>query len=323
MTQFKSKTILLGLLDNENGRVNDIVIWLVGNYETNEVTFFLDENMDRDYTNDGLPIVLKGGKSGYKAVMIPPDGRRARELWVSVPEKPEIEDFQGAHAKGLKAKIRRQFSAGLHVRLGSGDLSYRFLNTEYGFPTWYNVKSSEKSIGASFSFHTRHLRFGLNATYQNQFFYTSTQRIQTDVPKERILSDGTVQIIESVITNRNRDLNPTSRFQFGSEIGYRIHLNPFMELQPVGGAGIITYQPGYYIPDQRFEGDRYSLTTSPYLEGGIRAEFVTGYFKALVVGFHIQKLWWQPDGYFETFPHENLEVKYVSWRIHFGYRMGL
>ncbi|MBX2870781.1 MAG: hypothetical protein KTR30_01740 [Saprospiraceae bacterium] len=323
LSENKGSMVLLGLLDNGKDGMNSIVIWVAANYFNKEVTFFVDPNMDRNYYNDGPAIILKPGQRKQKIKVMPNgDEALARELFLQVPrDRAKLLGYGDTRLK--KRKINNQLAIGIHAGFGSGSLEYDYDNLDTGFPTWYNVNVTEKNVGLNLTYNFSKFILGINATYQNTFFYTSYLNVRVDNPELRIdPNSGREILIDNVDIDRNKDIHAKNRLQWGLMAGYRFHLGN-MEVQPLVIAGMTTYLPGRYTPDFSFEEQVFNYGSNPFLEGGIRAEFATGNGGAFFLGVHANHTWWEPEGYFESLNQKNLNIRFMVWKGVLGYRMAI
>lgn len=315
--------VLLGLLDRGKDGANSLVIWVAADYFSREVTFYIDRDMDRNYFNDGPAVTLKAGQRKQR-VIIKPYGENSlsRELFLSVP-RDQARKMIGGVDEQKKQKITNQFAIGGHAGFGSGSLTYEYDNLDTGFPAWYTVNMTEKDFGVNLSYNFSKFKVGLDATYQNIFYYTSYLNIRIDNPEIRIdPNTGRSTIVENVAVNRNKDIHAKNRIQWGLSVAYRIHIGS-VEIQPTILGGITTYLPDTYTPDFSFEEKAYAYSNGAFLEGGLRAEFATGNGGAFFLGIHANKTWWQPEGYFESLNHENLKTEFLIWKGLLGYRVAI
>ena len=321
LSEFQTVHVLLGLLTEEKMDSNAIVIWLAGDYYSSEVTFFTDPLMDRNYRNDGAPVVLKEGQSPVQ-VMVYPFGNQTNghELLLQVPRRPKLKGFSPYGDR--KIKIGYQFALGFHASFGSGSLTYQFDNLERGFPTWYSVNFSQKSLGLSMSYSLPRFRLGLSATLQNHFYYTSYLNIRFDNPTIKINPITGERIrVDNVLIERNQDVHSKNQVQWAIFGAYRMHLSETLELQPFLSAGKTTFLSGEYIADRRVEDQTYKLPSSSFAEAGIQAEVTTGLHKAFFIGIFYNKVWWEPEEFYQSIEHENLGTSYYVWKGRLGYRI--
>ncbi|MEL6988902.1 MAG: hypothetical protein AAGK97_13905, partial [Bacteroidota bacterium] len=136
LARVNSVHVLMGVL--ADGVEKKLLIWLVGDQGTHVVTFFVDTNMDRNFTNDGDPKPILAGDPPTE-ISIYPNGKDAlpRKIGIKVP-KPGIDGkSKRILFRGRRVKMNYNFAIGFHVGVGAGRLTYDFDNLDTGFPTWY------------------------------------------------------------------------------------------------------------------------------------------------------------------------------------------
>lgn len=315
MTGIQDTSLLIGFLNNAAERTSHLVVLVVGNYESNAVTFFVDTNFDHNYRNDEAPFVLIGGASP-KTVFLQPDGEAPLKLKLRVPKRlnpvdqklKELED----NAKKYKKKINNSLSVSIGVGIGAGKLTYDYDNVASGYPTWYNVRFSDKTVSAIVSYDFPKFRIGINAAYLSSFYYTSYYNVRTGEP---------MGIRTGVLTERNIDDHSLGKLNLGVTLAYKLHLNRASSLNP-----FITYGKNIYLSDSYFSDNRpnkeisYQLSPDNFMEYGLQWEFTVGNQRALFVDFVKNQLWWQPDNFLEGIELENLNIKHGTWKIVLGYK---
>ncbi len=323
MDGFNDATIVMGVIDKHLGSEAGLVIWLAGNYESNKVTFFIDENGDRNFLNDKKPMVVKGGRNP-KSVEVYPYGKNnaSRQLFVAVPRKAVTKKKRIKRLEKSKAKMYKNFSVGLIVQLGTAKLHHDYIKDKDDFLAWYDVNISEKQIGLSANYNFRNFRLGGIGTYQNIFQYTSYFKDRFAEPE--VINQGGSRIFrENVAENPNRDIHSQHRFRMGLNAAYRFHLGRFSEFQPTIEAGTIYHGNGKYIANKHVKPQlTYDQVFSSFLSYGGRFEFATGRYRSLALGVMFGKVIWEPEGYYESFEGTELQKSYNNWSIDIGYHYG-
>lgn len=317
---YDNMTVLIGWIKANGQSEESLIIWLADNYETNEVTFYLDKKLSRDFEKDAEVLKISSNDKPVQ-VIIDSDKSNAQsqELWLSVPEKI----VETVKVKKNKSKIQNQFSAGFQAGVGFGGLSYIYDNLDKGFPTWYSINYTEKNLGLSLSYNTSHLRFTLNGSYQNVYYYTSYLNVQFDEPETKFVpSIGRYKTIDNVQVDSNHDRHPNHHFQYSATIAARLFLLKGVEIQPLITVGQTVYSPGIYEGDRYEESHQFELTPNTFFETGMRFEFLSGTQKSIFIDVLYNRSQWKPKGFFESVPHENLDVDNATWKIVFGYRFG-
>lgn len=320
---FRDSTVLLSIIKGGRGKSDALILWLAGDYYTNRVTFFIDKNHDRNFLNDGEPLVLNSKDKPFRVVVdLPNSNAVPPELWLSVPEKVDPKIAFLKRLKNRKAKIKNQWAISAYAGFGAGTLNYEFHNLERGFPTWYNVNVTEKQVGLAVSYDMHRFRFGVSATFQNLFFYTSYLNIRFDEP-EVVINNGIRTTIENVLVERNQDVHATNRVQWSLMAAMRLFFGEFIELQPMISGGITSHFSSGYVKDRQYRDEKFAYKSSPFIELGLQMEFTTSPYKAFFVGIAANHLWWDPEGFFDTYQYENLQTRFLIWKGVLGYRIAI
>ncbi len=267
LSAFDHTVVLVGLFGDPQDP--NIIIWLGGNYHYKNITFFLDYDQDRDFTNDEPPLKVKEGTQPINVVLETERGEQ--DLWLSVPKA-------NTGLKKEKRRILNKFTLGVTAGAGSGELTY----TDSNLATYhdYYVNISEKHFGANVSYYSRYLIVGINASYQNHHFYASYD----------LEPGGTT----ATSINVNRDLHSPNKLQLGLLTAARIPLSRFIEFQPSIKIGSAHYTNPEYKKN-KFKDEAYALNSSRFIEFGARVEFTVGIENAFFVEFVKNKQDWAPE----------------------------
>jgi len=319
LTGFNDTMILLAAIDKQESE-NDLIIWLAGNYKTNKVTFFIDRTLDRNFNNDGKPIIIKSNQGNVR-VEFKPRGKKLRSsVFLAVPKKSELSPaMQEIRLTKRRERILDQFSLELMAGVGVGKLNYNFNNTQTGFPFWYDVKFSAKNLGMMFNYDTNSLRIGLGLQYFNLFYFTSYANRQYAALN---IDYSAQELLRSVETIRNQEIQPTNLLQYSLMLAYKIRVSEMTSLQPNIVSGFTHYLPSKFYPNRTETQNEFKFANKIFVELGIRAEFVVGKDKAVFLGFAVNGFDWTPNGFVESLPQENYESSLGIVRGTFGYRVG-
>lgn len=322
---YQDVTVLMTVLPKEGKRKELLIIWLVGNYRSNKAYFMIDTNLDGDFRNDGKPMVVRGGQKSNRIELKPKnkDGE-IEELLIEMPRHPDFVKQKIKQLKGVKAKMGHKIVVGFHAGFGVGNMKYDYDNLTTGFPTWYSVNMSEKNIGLSTGYTHPYFRVDVDVSYQNVYYYTSYLNIQRDEPELRLNPNtGRYITVQNVDTRRNLDTHDRHRFQLGLTGAARIQLGTYSELQPYVSLGRMFFSSGEYKLRESAMTSVYSHKPAAYTELGMRFEFTVGIYRSFFIETGWGNLNWRPENFFESVPHENLNVKYGTWKMTLGYRIGL
>ena len=325
LENYKNVVTLLALFQDDVNHKEYLVLWLAGNYNSNKVTFFIDRNMDGDFRNDKKPIVIQAGQDPKKIELTPKEkNAQPFVLWINVPWQPDLVELKLNKLKGVRAKIEYNFTGGILAGFSVGSIEYNYDNLVTGFPTWYSVNMVETSIGASLGYTIPKFRFEILGIYQAINYYTSYLNIRVDEPEFKLdPSTGKEILINNVDIRRNLDTHPKSRMQIAATVAYRLHIGSYTEIQPYISGGNLFFLPSGYTVLRQREMETFNHKSAPFLETGLRVEFTTGMYRAFFIETGISKTWWKPDGFFESVPHEQLETKFINWKMSLGYRMAI
>lgn len=320
MENHKDTVVLLAAIDKKENE-NDLIIWLAGDYNSNNVTFYIDRTLDRNFNNDGKPLVINSRDKPIKVVYKPLQKKNRKEVYLAVKHK-DGEDYESKLlSRKWKESIANQFSLEILAGIGVGKIAYDYLHTGTGFPAWYDVNLSVKNLGLSASYDFDNLRIGLGMNYFNMFYYTSYTRVRFDVPIIQFTSQGP-RDIENVQIDRNLDVHSEDVFQFYAQVGYKFKMGKFSNLIPYAQYGLTNFGLGEYIPNRTEPENAYPLNGNTFTEFGLRAEFTVGKKRAVFLGVAFNNVNWNPEGFIESLPQEDFDSSFRTTRGVFGYRLG-
>ena len=325
LSNFQSTTTLMTVAKDPKSEDLELIIWLAGDYNTLDVTFFIDTYSSRDFS-DAKQIKLKAGGKAKTAYIYPfgTDAREATEMLVRVPKLPgtDLEEF--IKQRKYKKRIRSNFAIGAFAGFGSGKIHHDYTSTLTNFPGWYDVVLSEKLVGISISKYFQRFKIEAKGTYQNIFQYTSYFKLRYGEPEITFSSTGVRNVNENLRVETNQDRHTKHRFKAGLQIAPRFNLSPLMEIQPTIGAGYIFFRDEPYFAN-KFEGHIRSFEQEPtqFLEFGVNVEMTIGNEQSLSIGFFYNLIDWEPVGYFDTIEGVNLNNYYRGYNMSVAYTFGL
>lgn len=292
LSAFDHTVVLVGLYGDVDNPT--IIIWLGGNYNYRNITFFLDVDQDRNFTNDNPPLKVKEGSDPINIVISNELGEQ--NLWLSVPKVNVV-------TKKTKRKIYDQLAIGITAGAGSGSLTYDDPNPSTFHN--YHVNISEKHFGLSLSYYSKYFILGLNASYQNHHFYASYDPEPGEIATTSI--------------NVNRDLHSPNKSQLGLLTAIRLPLSSFIEFQPTFKLGMANYfNPEY--KKNKFSDEAFALGTSMFYEFGVRMEFTVGVENAFFVEIAKNYQDWEPEVFSDS---ETFESAMKITKFAVGYNIGL
>ncbi len=312
LSRFDHVVVLIGVSGKDE---SSLVLWLAGNYNYSNITFFLDYDQDRDFTNDRPPLRMKAGDEPREIRLTPKGGDRL--LWLAVPE------VQVKRIEKYKIRIADQFAIALTAGVGSGKISYQYDDLIIGYPTRYFVKITEKNLGAALSYNAKNFLFGAKGSIQNHYYFTSHLDVQLGEPFRRFDASGIWVLDDNTDNFVNIDEHSTNRFQWSVFGAYRFQVSRTIDIQPIIRYGKTHYFNPEYARFRDQEDHVYPLLVRPFYEIGVRSEFTTGISRGVYFEIARNDYQWEPEGFLHDTPHENFESTSVIWKLNFGYKFAL
>ncbi len=318
LSSFEEVTVLIGLTGEE--LENPIVIlWLAGDYKKRRITFFIDRDQDRDFTNDRGPIRLVAGDEP-RLITMEINGSE-ESLWITPPE-PQI-----SREKKPKERIGSGFNLAFAAGIGTGEMEYSYDDLTIGYPSWYSVPITEKAISATATYTFKRFNFGVNIALQNHFYYTSQLNIKRGEPERRIIFDqfgrSTAATFDNIEIRQNYDKHSPNRVQYSAMLMYSIPIGKTFSLQPMARFGMTSYLNAEYNASINDDGEVYPLKSTTFYELGIRGEFAVGLQKAVFIELARNSHEWEPEGFLNGTDHENYTSSFVVGKYMVGYRFSL
>lgn len=295
LSSFDHTVVLIGLYGNPDDP--NIIIWLAGNYDYNRITFHLDFDQDRNFTDDSRVVRMGRGEEPKEVTITTKNGPQT--LFLSAPKNRVKSTVNN------KKKVINRPVFGFQAGIGSGDLTYGYINNTTGEDVDYYVNVSEKSFGVNGSYYFARAIVGASALFQNHYHYASYT-----------LLDG------QQTSNVNTDLHSPNKVQFGLYAAYRQRIGQFAEIQPLVRYGVAQYtNPEYKI--DRYSDVAYDLEASKFLEYGFRIEFTAGIENLFFIEILRNKQDWQPlDMPGTDTPTFESRVKITKFNVGFSMPMG-
>ena len=272
------------------------VFMILGNTTTEYPLFFVDFNLDRDFTNDGDPLVFpktepfkslefqqryEGNIYKYRLDLLnpldrlelspekiaapPPRAVRINPNRKNVPiaQLPVGRDERRSlYAEAaMRSRASARISTQFQVVMGFGRLSYAYFDPATRFPTEYEVNFNSKGFGTTIQYRLKNLRAGLYLRYENLFFWSSNKYTRLGEPYTlcTTLGGGRQQCteIENVRRDINLDILPKNRSSIGLNLAYQFRLSRMSYLSPFANVYAQRYSNGYIA-------NRYYRQTSTY-----------------------------------------------------------
>ncbi|MEP5611988.1 MAG: hypothetical protein ABJP45_07045 [Cyclobacteriaceae bacterium] len=312
LRDFNDVVVLVGLF----GEVETptMIVMLAGNYDSRRVTFFTDQNQDRDFTNDAVPSRVIKGTDSSNIILYTEAGEQ--NLTLSLPEATLKKETK------LKTRIEEGFSIALTGGVGSGNIRYSYDDLTIGFPTNYKVRVTEKMFRAALAYDVKRFQFGVSTSFQNFFFYTSKLSVKKG-ERERITTpNGNVVVIENVDEHINEDRHGPNKLQFAIFTAYKFYVGKIADIQPIVAFGLTSYLNPEYTHRVN-QNEVYALGASPFYEVGIRSEFAIGIERSFFIEVVRNSTVWEPENFLPDVERENFDSGILVTKINFGVRFAL
>ncbi len=312
LSSFDHVVVLVGLVGND---ASNMVLWLAGNYNYRNITFFLDYDQDRNFVNDEGPVRIKAGADPVEVMLA--QNNQNRKLLLTVPE------VEVRRIEKYKVRIANRFAVGLSMGVGTGDINYQYDDLVIGYPTSYFVKITEKNLTATLSYDTRLFNVGVSASFQNHYYFTTHLDVVKGEPFYRRLIDFIWLYDDNTDHHVNLDEHSNNRVQLGVFGSLKLKISRAIDIHTTFRTGLTSYFNPTYNRFVHQEDQIYPLRTSPFYEVGVRVEFTTGIERAVFVEFARNEQKWEPEGFLADTPHENFESSSVMAKLNVGYRFTL
>ncbi len=311
LSSFDHVVVLVGLSGSDN---SSMIVWLAGNYNYRNITFFLDYDQDRNFVNDREPVKIKAGADPVEVILT--QNNQSKKLLLTVPkiEVKRIEKY--------KVRIANRFAVGFSMGVGTGETNYRYDDLVIGYPTSYFVKITEKNLTASLSYDIKNFNLGVSASFQNHYYFTSHLDVVKGEPYRRLIDFLTIYD-DNTDHHVNLDEHSNNRLQLGVFGTLKLKVSRSIDIHTTFHTGLTSYFNPEYNRFVHRENHIYPLRRSPFYEIGVKAEFTTGIAKAWFVEIARNDQKWEPEGFLHDTPHENFESSSVIMKLNVGYRMGL
>ncbi len=272
------------------------ILMILGNTKTEYPLFFVDFNLDRDFTNDGDPLVFpqeeevktlhfqqryQGHVYEYRLDLLHPQRQISlspAKIAAPPTKTPHInpnrknvpisrlpvtrDERRRLYAEAaMRSRASARITTQVHVIMGFGRLSYAYFNPATRFPTEYQVNFNSKGLGATLQYRLKNLRVGLHMRYENLFYWSSDKYTRLGDPYLfcTAIGGGGQQCVE--ISNTRRDINmdilPKNRTSLGLNLAYQFRLSRMSYLSPFAHLYAQRYSNEYIA-------DRYYPQTNAY-----------------------------------------------------------
>ncbi len=315
-----------------------VVFMVVGNTQTDFPLFFVDANLDRNFRNDGEPIVFpiekkqaelqfeqrfEGRIYTYQLNLLNPLGQRELAAGQSETSQPRPTSIgqnsntpisqlpigqderrriysEAAESSRAYDRISLQFS----VLMGFGKLSYNYFDPATRFPTKYGVDFNTKGVGFVAQYRIKNLKIGGYTRYENLFYWSSDKYTRLGDPYQSCYAGPNNQLVCNEVDNVRRDINrdilPRNRFSYGLNLAYTFRLSRMLYLEPYVNLYAQQYTDKTYIADRSYrEETAYLMNTQFGQEVGVMMVADFSARASVIFSAALTSNGFRPSGFFD------------------------
>ncbi|MEZ4883264.1 MAG: hypothetical protein R3E32_00915 [Chitinophagales bacterium] len=342
----KDTTYAAAYVTNGEAKDGSLILMIVGNSSTNHPTFFIDSNLDHDFS-DEKPIVFANENKKSKAVSIrdrfdkekkydfmllnPAYQEEIKVVSQEVPKDEEeliaadlLEELPQNIKKNnlfnIKKFNNKSFYMSLNGFIGTGKLRYQYETPidYYPFVT-YELNYIPKGFALELGYIYKNIQLNFVGTYENMFYYTST----LDESYTPFIDAQGVTVFPGK-TLTNIDLLSKNKYSYGLDIGYNINMGEKFALYPFLQYTQYDFEENYYNADIRKEDHFYALNQRYAVGGGITMKMMISPRSLITYRVVYQYINFDPTGFFPASSEvENFELEMEQVLIGIGYSLKL
>ena len=323
--------------DNEE----TLLVMLIGNYFAGYPSYFIDYNLDGDYSNDGAPFIFVHSKNGrskkqqsfelekngkkFSFILLNHNSHEKKSLEgyqayspaVSTEEasvSPEMKklDIRDLHRKGLYA--------GIDIYTGGGKIEYNHNNGATEYTTFYDVDYNPIGIALSLSYVLKNFQLGVNFSHESINYYSSQKKVELGEPIQ-VCVGSTCTLRDNSQLIVNRDILPTGRTTYGINVSYNAIVNKYIALAPQYRYQIYSFSKGNrYIPSKASPDTYHSLENLYMNSVGLMAKFIVTKKSMVYILAEKQFDNFTPIGFAEASDAQNFKTEKQQTIFSVGYQ---
>lgn len=303
-----------------------LAIFLANNYQLNSVELFIDQNLDFNFNNEtGMPFLVQRGEDPITIVVEDPkNGNRKRNFLFDLPllESPKVIE-KDKTIETIRKSTARSFPLYFQgfVTVGSGELKYSYTATKNSFPAEYKVSFTTKGLGCASYLDFQNVRIGLNATFENYFFYTSYLKYQYRVEEYDSVYNSLGELTRvykgNTYTNSSFDSHQRNRISTAATLTYAFRVGKKISIAPGVEGGYVHYFNKNYTYNTA-KAITYSNATDLFAQYNVTFIGHTDKRTEIYLMLSMQEIWWKPDVLFEDLVESNLKSNQVTFKTTIG-----
>lgn len=338
----KDTTYAVAYVTNGEAKDGSLVLMIVANSDSNIPTFYIDSNLDRDFS-DEKAIVFPNGNKKYRSVSIKDkyDKEKKYDFLLlnplhqenipveskEVPKEVEEEIVEeipeivvDKTVMDIKEFNKKAFYINLKGFIGTGKLRYQFEALLDTFPiVQYEMNYIPKGFGLEMGYIYKNFQINAVVNYENMYYYTST----LDTSYQHFIdSQGDLQTPIKTLTNIDR--LSKNKYSYGLDLAYNLNAGKRFAIAPFLQYTQYSYKENEYNSDTRRIGKTHSLQERYSIGGGITLKMMLTPKSLLTYRAVYQKVNFNPEGFFpdeSTVTNYQLEMEQIL--IGIGYTLKL
>jgi hypothetical protein len=278
------------------------ILMIVGNTHTEYPLFFVDKNLDRDFTNDGDPLIFpkeeaskdleftqryQGRAYTYRLNLLNPLNQE--NLSLSPPAatpSPAVGSLDGKipisqlpigrderqrlyEEAADESRNNSNVAIGFQVLLGFGRITYKYFDPATTYATRYQVGFNSKGVGATLHYRVRRFSVGAYLRYESLFFWSSDKYTRVGEPISCLPGQIQCEEVDNVRRDINQDILPKNRSSYGLNLEYSFRLSRSSHLSPFLNLYAQRYKEDQYISNRNYPAaNAYAMGTQYGQEAG-------------------------------------------------------
>lgn len=302
------------------------ILLLANHFSAATVELFVDQNLDYNFTNDQpQKIDVQRGEAAVSVEIIDEQQHRIQrsflfELPLITLEQPAPTQQNQAEKREKKSKVSPVFGQ-FAVTVGTGDLRYNYISTFNGFPAEYKVSYTTKGFGAGLLFNKWNLKIGLNATFENYFFYTSYLQYQYRVEEYDTVRNDFGDLIRqytgNTYTNSSFDAQQRNRISTAVSLQYAFKVGKKIKLQPGFEGGLVHYLTPNYVYNTA-KNISYANPQNEFWQYNLTFLGKTDRRSEIYFTLSMQQINWAPKNLFNDLVKSDLHAKQTTFKTSIG-----
>ncbi|MGB1241076.1 MAG: hypothetical protein ACPG49_01050 [Chitinophagales bacterium] len=340
----KDTTYAVGYMTNGDAKDGSLILMIIGDANTNRPTFFIDRNLDQDFS-DEKPVIFTNENKKYRTITIKDRFDKQKRydflllnplhqenIPVEVKEIPEEDivvseediaempkELPKNSQNNIQAFNKKSFYMNVNGFIGTGKLRYQYETPVDYYPyVEYELNYVPKGFGLELGYIYKNIQLNFMGTYESIYYYTST--LNTDYQP---YVNGLGELKRPAKTLTNIDYVPRKKYSYGLDLGYNFNLGDKTALMPYIHYTTYNYDENVYNADVRKEDQSYPFEERYAFGGGLTFKMMLNSKSMLTYKILYQRVNFDPAGFFHPEQMEDFELEQEQVLIGVGYTLKL